>query len=182
MLAFDGVAVGFHHLGAGLHHRGNLRRVDAGKGVRILGDDVDAAGEVLHHLLHLRFLPGKHLDQLILLGILERQAALHVATPLQVHPLRAGLVALLGHQGGEFVLLHGHVQAHHLAGLHVGPGADDEFRVLLQQVLRDWHHSSFRFMRFQVSWGIIGQVDLGEHREIAAAEEQISTSNLTQTY
>ena len=113
--------------------------VHAVHGVRIVGSNEDADRQIRHHLPELFFFPGQHPAQGFLIGVQVIQPALQIVHPFHVHLFRPGFVAFLHHHGGESVLLHGNGQLHDLALLHVRAGADDQLRVLLQQLIGNTH-------------------------------------------
>ena len=142
MLSLNRVPVGLDDGGPLPGHRGQLFRVHALHGVRVLGYDKDPHGQIRHHLLQLFLLPGEHGPKGFLLRIQIVQPALSVKDPFHIHLPGPGFVAFLNHQLREAVLLHGDGQLNHLARTHVRPRPHNQLRVLLKQFPGYAHVSS----------------------------------------
>ena len=136
---------------------GHFRHVDALQAVRVVGDEMDAAGQGLHLMLPLLDLPvlhgGQGLEALVAHMVLGERRVV----PFDGHFPCLGLIGFLYHHGNKFRLVQVGINDHILALLDVDAHPDNEAGIFPQNSLfhvlsllhgkRYFYSSRFRAVR-----------------------------------
>ena len=135
ILVFDLVAVGTDDLIFFLLRLGELLLIDALQTVGILGDEVDAAGDLLYIVLPAGFLPAFQRGEVLLAAPADVQLVQRLIIPVHNDALRARAVALLHHHFDKFRLIQLGGNKDLLPLLDVDAGDGDQMGVFPQNRL-----------------------------------------------
>ena len=114
---------------------GHLGLVDAPEAVGILGDEIDAAGQLVHIVLPAGDLVILHLAEGLEAAVAVVELLQGLIVPLQHHLLGLAAVTLLHHHGHELRLVQIGGDEHFLSGLNVDAHLCDELGILAQNGL-----------------------------------------------
>ena len=129
VLVLELVPVGLDDLVLGLLGLGHLLLVDALHAVRVLGNQVDAAGDLVDIVLPAGFLPVGDSAQVFLTAPADLDLVQRLIAPVHDDPFGTGAVALLRHHLDEFRLIQLSGDKDLLALLHVDAHGGNEFGI-----------------------------------------------------
>ena len=132
VLALDLVAVGLDDGILSLASLGHLGEVHALEAVGILGDQVEAAGEVLSHILEPGLLIGIHRGEGLHRAMAHMELGEGLVGEVHDHLPGAGLVELVGDHGHKFGLIQLGLQKYILPLLDIAAHPGDEAGILLE--------------------------------------------------